>query len=773
MHIDVLPGSGGQDLRPGAARELRGLLEELSLRGLAPRLLDPGADPVLTTAGEESLREFGPAGGVPAPRSEAEALLLVGLGVDAPVDDTGLLLRLDLARAAAAAGRPVVVIGLALDPDAVPEEVVRRLLPVASLVGLRDETSLAVARRLCPEHPGLRVGWEDALLLPRPAAPARPLEQDGPTRRPGERGAPTGREQEERDRPTAETEDPDGRTERQEQLGGSAEEPREPREPGVPAGPPRILAAVRLPAGPFPPEQVAPVLAALLDALVHRTGAAVTLLACGGAPADEEFAADVAALLPDDVHRVHADPGEADAGALRADWVLTTCSRGAALGLAARAVVLPVGPDKYSMDDMNGVLSRWGLEGAVVPLAALLTPGDVAWDTRAALQQWAAEAVEHRGAVRAALADAEPAVREAAARWWDDVAGALRGQEPRPAVGTVAAPRGVGAPVVRALRRRYSVPAVPSERPTVAVLLRHHDAPARLGRAVDDLLSQTFTDWRLVLVDDGGDSAEVDAVLAPRRDELAGRATVLHHRRALGAAAAANRGLQAGGSELVVLHDGSEPWPPELLQRGVAHLEDPLVTDDGVVVPTENPPGAGRDVPAGRPGRDLVRTDREVLTLTDVLDGDRTAVDAPFLYRRAVHGVLGDYDETIGAAERWEFVLRFLETFTVGLLPARPTAQRDRTDGFTAARGEAAVRERHLRQWSAEHGIGLPLYLRRAAAEDAGALHRRLDTAEELAHELLDVVRAQTRQIERLEQVVAEKGFLAFWRRAWRSLRGG
>ena len=34
-------------------------------------------------------------------------------------------------QAAAAAGRPVVVTGLALDPDAVPEEIVRRLLPVA------------------------------------------------------------------------------------------------------------------------------------------------------------------------------------------------------------------------------------------------------------------------------------------------------------------------------------------------------------------------------------------------------------------------------------------------------------------------------------------------------------------------------------------------------------------------------------------------------------------------------------------------------------------
>ncbi|MFF0990081.1 glycosyltransferase [Kocuria nitroreducens] len=746
MHIDVSPGTGGPGRRAGTQRELRGLLEELALRGVAARLVGPAADPVPAAPGEGRTE---PGGSVPARQPDAEALLLVGLGADAPADDAQLISWLDRARTAAAAGRPVVVSGLVLGAGPVPEEAVRRLLADATLVGLRDEASLAVARRLCPGHAGLRVGWDDALLLPRPAAAAPSPGQDRPTERRGEQ---------------------DGPADRQPEQDGVSEQRREPAEPEAP---PRIVAAVERPAGPFPPEQVAPVLAGLLDALVHRTGGTVTLLACGGTSADAEFAADVAALLRDDVRRVLANPEETAAAAVRADWVVTTCSRGAVLGLAARAVVLAVGPDKYSMDSMNGVLSRWGLGNGVVPLAALLTPGDVAWDTRAAVQQWAAEAVQHRGAVRAALADAEPEVREAAARWWDDVAGALRGLRPPPAPGTAVAPRGVGAPVVRALRRRYAAPDVPPERPTVVIVLRHRDGPARLDRAVGGLLAQTFTDWRLVVVDDGGDPAEVDEALAPRRDELAGRVTVLHHRRALGSGAAANRGLRAGGSELVVRHDGAAPWPPTLLQRAVAHLEDPLVSDDGVVVRTEEPAGTGQDVLPGRPGPHLVRPDREVLTLTDVLDGDRTAVESPFLYRRAVHGVLGDYDETLGAAEEWEFTLRFLETFTVGLLPARPPAQGGRADRSSAAGGELAVRDRHLRQWSAEHGIGLPLYLRRAAAEDAGALHRRLNSAEELAHELLDVVRAQSRQIERLEQVVAEKGFVAFCRRAWRSLRGG
>ncbi|MEX5299601.1 glycosyltransferase family A protein [Kocuria sp. CPCC 205292] len=715
MHVDVLLGPVGPGRLPGGEHEIDRLLGELALRGVDARLVDPAGEPGPAAPSPNHPEPGGDLLGAPP---EADALLLFGPGAGAPADDARLGHWIDRARVAAAAGRPVVISGLGLRAGAVPEEPVRRLLSTASLVGLQDEASLAVARRLSPEHPGLRVGRQDDLLLPGPAGP---------------QGAPDG--------PAAQRQEADG------------------------AAPPRIAAVVERPGGPWPPGVAAPVLAALLDALVHRTGGTVTVLACGGTSADEEFAADVAARLRDDVRRAAPAEAGAEAAALRADWVLTTCPRGAVLGSAARAVVLPVAPEKHSLNGMDVVLGRWGLGGGAVPLAALLTPGDVAWDTRAAVQQWASEAVEHRGAVRAALADAEPAVRDAAARWWDDVAGALHGRQAPPAPEAAVAARGVGAPVVRALRRRYTVPAVPPERPTVAVVLRHRGGPARLHRAVEDLLAQTFTDWRLVVVDDGGDPAEVDDVLALLQDELAGRAAVLHHRRVLGPAASANRGLRAGESELVVRHDGTGHWPPTLLQRAVAHLEDPLVSDDGVVVRTEDAPGAAEGTPAGRP-------DRRALTLTDVLDGDRTAVDSPFVYRRAVHGVLGDHDETLGAAADWEFVLRFLETFTVGLLPARPPGDGERAAGTSAAQDELVVRERRLRQWSAEHGIGLPLYLRRAAAQEAAALHRRLDAAEELAHELLDVVREQSRQIDRLERAVAERGFLAFWRRAWRSLRG-
>ncbi|MGQ1838783.1 glycosyltransferase [Kocuria turfanensis] len=743
MRIDVLSSTCGREHPLGQEAGLDRLLQQLAARGVEAVLARPGV-PRPSTGVEAGAAGPAAPGAAEEAQPAAEGLLLVG--TEHPADRELLTGWLEAARAAVRHGRPVVVSGLALDVRDAPAEVLRELLTAASLVGLRDESSSALASRLCPEHPGLHLGWDDTLfLLPEPAAPGA-ASVPAPGQRPGQGS----------DRAPEHV--PDPASERApEQTPEQTPEQASDRAPEEAS--PSVVAVLERPAGPIGPEEAAPVLAALLDALVHRAPGAVAVLPCRAEDAD--FAAAVAAHLPQDVRRHSPAPGRADALVGAAEHVVTTCPRAVALGLAGGADVLPLGADAYAAERMDAVLHRWGLAEHVVPLAALLTPGDAAWDTRAAVQQWASEAVEHRAAVRSALADAVPALRAAGERWWDGVAEALRGGRPQPPPAAVVAPRGVGAPVVRSLRRRYVVPAVPPARPTVAVLLRTRGRSAELARALDGVLEQTFTDWRLVVVDDGEDPAEVDELLAVRQAELAGRAAVLHHRRGLTPGAAANRGLRAGDSELVVLRDDHDGWSPTALQRAVARLEDPLATDDGVVV-LGCGPDAGSPAPAAP-------------SLTGALGGDRAASGA-FVYRRAVHGVLGDYDETLSAAADWEFRLRFLETFTVGLVEGPPRPVRARRGGAPGAelrrRDELLVRERHLRQWTAENGIGLPLYLSQEVRTQAQGLHTRLDGSEALARELLDLVRAQSDRIEQLERTVAERGFAAFWRRVWRAVRG-
>ncbi|GGG47797.1 hypothetical protein GCM10011374_07760 [Kocuria dechangensis] len=646
---------------------------------------------------------------------------------------------------ASALGKPVVVSGQTLGPELSEADAatLRDLLDAAALVGLRESRSLALARRLSPGHPALHGCYDDATFLADDAGGAAPAA--------GDAGRPAG----------------DG-------SGGG----------------PRIVATFAPGNGPFGPEEAAPVHAALLDALVHRTGGTVTFLPHMAEPGrhdgDEAFHARVAALMVAEAELREIDDARRTAElTAAADYVVTSRYHPAVFGLAGGATVLPVAVDTYSETRIQGVLDNWGLAEQAVPLAALLTPGDAAWDTRAAVQQWATEAVERHEAVRSALAEAAPHVRAGFAQWWDAVVAALGGDRPAGLPEAVHAdPRGVAPEFPAALRRRYTAPRVPAERRTVAVVMRTKDRPVLLRRALDDVLAQTFADWRLVVVNDGGAPGPVDELVARREDALAGRVTVLHHRRSVGMEAATNRGLRAAESEFVAVHDDDDQWHPTFLQRTVAHLEDPRTTDDGVMVRTEIVYERVEGDVVREEGRELFWADLHEITLTDLLKINR-AVPISFLYRRAVHGVLGDYDESLPVVGDWEFHLRFLQTFTVGFLDGRPLAFWNQRPGQAGPLGNSVtdltdahrrydllVRERHLKQWTAENGIGLPLYLTKALEREAQDLHHRLDRSEELARELVDLVRLQNERIAVLENVVADNSFFGYLKRTWRRLLG-
>lgn len=807
---------------PVAALGHRAVLAALAARGVEvlrsaepfPEAAD-GPGPSGPAAGAAGPDGAGPDAGDRSGAAGPEALLVLGGTGCAPASVPELTAWGRAARAAQRAARPVVVTGLGLEAGCAGARarLVRELLGAADLVGLADRTSLAVARRLCPEHPALRIAGDASVLAApqdhrgpgvlgatEPAGTPEATTADGPAGGPGAAVPPSGpdaaADTRGPQRPPAGPAPGDGavagwtRGDEAPAAGRAAD--------GAGAERPRLLASFEPHAGPFSPDEAAPALAAVLDALVHRTGAAVTVLgdvpvvgvveeetaAAGGAPAPAAgvpLADRIAARLAEPARSAAPEGPEALAAHLaEVDWVVTSHPDLLRAALAAGTAVLPVATSAYADDRMEGALASWGVGGHTVPLAALLTPGQAAWDTRDAAQRWATEALARHEAFCSALAAAAPAVRAAAESWWDDVVTALGGTVPDARPDEAPAPRGVAAPVVTELRRRHARPAVPAVRPTVAVLLRTRgEEPALLARAVDDVLAQTFTDWRLLVVADGADRAAVEAVLAERAEALAERAEALHRRRDAGPWTAANRGLRAADSELVVLHDEADRWHPALLQRAVAHLEDPLLTDDGVLVRART---AALDLAGGAVHETALGpepTARGELTLSELVRGGGEAPGV-LVHRRAVHDVLGDYDEQLGAAGEWEFRLRFLETFTVGVLDGPVEVVRGQLPAGAApaapggaGREELLVRERHLKQWTAEHGIGLPLHLAREAAEHAGGLHRRLDASEQLLRELLELAREQAVRIERLEAAARDRGLRGLLRRLSRWFRAG
>ena len=98
-----------------------------------------------------------------------------------------------------------------------------------------------------------------------------------------------------------------------------------------------------------------------------------------------------------------------------------------------------------------------------------------------------------------------------------------------------------------------------------SVVMPAYNSAATIGRAIESVIDQTFTDWRLVVVDDG--SGDSTAEVAQRYAETDRRITVIRQRN-VGPGAARNAGFGVDGSaDLVAFLDSDDEFRPEYLDE--------------------------------------------------------------------------------------------------------------------------------------------------------------------------------------------------------------
>ncbi len=278
----------------------------------------------------------------------------------------------------------------------------------------------------------------------------------------------------------------------------------------------------------------------------------------------------------------------------------------------------------------------------------------------------------------------------------------------------------------------------------VNVVMRTRNRRLLLERAIDDVLAQAYPDWFLTIVNDGGRPDEVDSAVAARRGALGDRVSVLHRAVSSGMEAAANAGIRSLASDFVAIHDDDDTWAPDFLARTTVWL-DARPDDVAVAVRTE--------IVWERIVGDVVReTSRETflpqleqVTLGDLLRFN-TCVPISMLHRREALDAIGLFDETLGVVGDWECNLQLSTRGPIGFIadPAlafwhqRPEATGDAGNSVIALRDahrltDRMVRDIRLREYAADTGIGLPLYLTRYLDDRFDELHRRLDGLEAVA----------------------------------------
>jgi len=186
--------------------------------------------------------------------------------------------------------------------------------------------------------------------------------------------------------------------------------------------------------------------------------------------------------------------------------------------------------------------------------------------------------------------------------------------------------------------------------PRVSVIMPAYNRAAYLREAIDSVLAQTWTDFELIVVDDGS-TDETPAVVAgvadPRVRDL--------RRDRRGVSAAVNCGLRAARGEYVSRLDSDDVWLPEMLQTlvevldcrpqvGVAYARGQAMDAGGRPQPHTN------GMPQRFPGDGL----------RSLLYEDFTCNIAT-LARRSCFDRAGEYDESLPANEDWDMWLRIAE----------------------------------------------------------------------------------------------------------------
>jgi glycosyltransferase involved in cell wall biosynthesis len=180
----------------------------------------------------------------------------------------------------------------------------------------------------------------------------------------------------------------------------------------------------------------------------------------------------------------------------------------------------------------------------------------------------------------------------------------------------------------------------------VSVILPVYNGAATIVHAIGSVFAQSFTDYEIVVVDDGSTDNSA-SVLAGYRDRIH---IISQSNR--GVSAARNAGARASRCEYIAFLDDDDEWMPEMLARCVAVLDqDP----NCVLVYT----GVLRVDPTGTPmpNQESETDSVDSPTMAQMLEHPWTAVPSQFMVRRATAERIGGFDERLRGPEDIYFLL--------------------------------------------------------------------------------------------------------------------
>lgn len=202
--------------------------------------------------------------------------------------------------------------------------------------------------------------------------------------------------------------------------------------------------------------------------------------------------------------------------------------------------------------------------------------------------------------------------------------------------------------------------------PRVSVIIPTFNRAVYLVEAIQSVLSQTYRDFEIVVVDVGSTDSTSE-IVAGFKD-----AVRYFYRPRNNPASARNFGLSMTDSEYVALLDSDDVWKQDRLQRMVPFL-DCMPATGMIHGPVEVIDSKGQpDEKATRRISHFYRIEKkEGTTYSRVLTACALFSSAVLL-RRQCFETVGGYDESLPMLEDYDFYLRFLLSYPMHLMEGPP-----------------------------------------------------------------------------------------------------
>jgi glycosyltransferase involved in cell wall biosynthesis len=183
----------------------------------------------------------------------------------------------------------------------------------------------------------------------------------------------------------------------------------------------------------------------------------------------------------------------------------------------------------------------------------------------------------------------------------------------------------------------------------ISVIIPTYNRTEQLQRAIDSVLKQTYTDFELIVVDDGSE------VPVPEMKNVK-----IIRQKNRGVSAARNAGIRAARGEHIAFLDSDDEWLPKKLEKQIAYITehpDLLISQcDDIWI---------RNGTRVNPHKKHQKKSGDIF-----LDSLRMCMISPsaVIMCRELFDQVGLFDEKLPACEDYDLWLRVTARFTVGLL---------------------------------------------------------------------------------------------------------